>query len=189
MRDLTEGVNAAVNKVIEMGVADPGRLGVTGQSYGGYSTIAIVTQTTRFKGAIMSSGFGNMIDQALRFRPASGADASYWTEGGQGLMGGTLWEQKERYLTNSPVLYLDRVRTPVLIISGEDDDTVPVVMGDQIFVGLRRLGREVEYRRYAGEGHVISSSENVIDYWRAAIRWFDTYVKNAPTAVSQRTTG
>ncbi len=128
----------------------------------------------------MSAGLGNMVDAALQFRPESGTDASFWTEGGQGLMGGTLWEERQRYLENSPVLYLDSVRTPLLVVHGEDDDAFPVQLSDQIFVGLRRLGREVEYRRYPGEGHVIGGAENVIDYWRAAIRWFDRYVKDAP---------
>jgi dipeptidyl aminopeptidase/acylaminoacyl peptidase len=75
------------------------------------------------------------------------------------------------------VMYLDRVQTPLMIVQGELDEAVPVFLSDQIFVGLRRLGREVEYRRYAGEGHSISHAENLIDYWNAAIRWFGTYVK------------
>jgi dipeptidyl aminopeptidase/acylaminoacyl peptidase len=179
MRDLVEGVNVAVNKVIELGIADPDRLGVTGQSYGGYSTISIISQTTRFRGALMSAGMGSMVDAALEFRPGAGTDAAFWTEGGQGLMGGSLWELKQRYLENSPIMYLDRVRTPLLIVHGEDDEAVPVYMGDQIFVGLRRLGREVEYRRYPGEGHVIAGAENLTDYWNAALRWFDKHVKSA----------
>jgi dipeptidyl aminopeptidase/acylaminoacyl peptidase len=74
-------------------------------------------------------------------------------------------------------MHLDRVHTPVLIVHGDGDQNVPVMMGDQVFVGLRRLGREVEYRRYIGENHALLGRENRLDYWRAALRWFDTYVK------------
>jgi dipeptidyl aminopeptidase/acylaminoacyl peptidase len=72
------------------------------------------------------------------------------------------------------------VRTPLLIAHGEDDSSVE--LADQVFVGLRRLGREVEYRRYAHEGHVMSGRGNVIDFWNALIRWFDRYVKNPRSA-------
>lgn len=179
VHSIVDGVNAAVDRVIEMGVADPARLGITGQSYGGYATIAMLTRSTRFKGALMSASIPNLLDVALQLRPESGTDLSFWTEGGQGLMGGTVWDHKERYIENSPVMHLDRVHTPVLIVHGEKDDAFPVTLSDQVFVGLRRLGRVAEYRRYAGEGHVISSAENVTDYWRAAIRWFDQYVRDA----------
>jgi dipeptidyl aminopeptidase/acylaminoacyl peptidase len=92
-------------------------------------------------------------------------------------MGGTPWQYRDRYIENSPIFYLDRVTTPLLIIHGERDGAVPVWQGDAVFVGLRRLGKEVEYRRYAGEGHVIRAQANMRDYWSALIRWFDTHVR------------
>jgi dipeptidyl aminopeptidase/acylaminoacyl peptidase len=126
----------------------------------------------------------DLVSAYLSFIPVGARDATVWAEGGQGMMGGTLWQYPERYIENSPIMYLDRVRTPLLIIHGEQDDAVVVPLADQVFVGLRRLGREVEYRRYANEGHVVSRRENHIDYWNAVIRWFDTHVKNRPTAGS-----
>jgi dipeptidyl aminopeptidase/acylaminoacyl peptidase len=177
MKDLVEGVQHAVNKVIELGIADPERLGICGYSYGGYSTIAVITQTTRFKAAAMGTGQGDLVGHYLEFNPSVASDGSSWTEGGQGLMGGTLWQYPERYRENSPIMYLDRVRTPLLIYHGEQDGAV--ALSDQIFVGLRRLGREVEYRRYANEPHNMSRRENLIDCWNAVIRWFDTYLKRA----------
>jgi dipeptidyl aminopeptidase/acylaminoacyl peptidase len=101
-----------------------------------------------------------------------------WSETGQGLMGGTPWQYPDRYVENSPITHLDRVRTPLLIVHGADDETVPVWQSDAVFVGLRRLGREVEYRKYAGEGHVISSFENLADLWTSIIGWFDTHLKS-----------
>jgi dipeptidyl aminopeptidase/acylaminoacyl peptidase len=94
-------------------------------------------------------------------------------------MGGTPWEVKNRYLENSPIFYLDRVQTPLLILHGNRDGAVPIAQAEEVFVGLRRLGREVEYRKYVGEEHAPEGRENLIDYWNAVLRWFDRYVKNA----------
>ena len=178
MNDLVDGVNAAVNRVIELGIADPERLAVFGQSYGGYSTISIITQTTRFKAAAMSAGLADLISYYGHLGD-HGGDGSSWSEAGQGLMGGTPWEFKNRYLENSPIFYLDRVQTPLLILHGNRDGAVPIAQAEEVFVGLRRLGREVEYRKYVGEEHAPEGRENLIDYWNAVLRWFDRYVKNA----------
>jgi dipeptidyl aminopeptidase/acylaminoacyl peptidase len=185
MKDLVDGVRLAVNEVIELGIADSDRLGICGYSYGGYSTIAVITQTTRFKAAIMGAGQGDLVSHYLAFNPDTGSDGVSWAEGGQGLMGGSPWQFPDRYREKSPLTYLDRVRTPLLIVHGEDDGAVKVKLSDQIFVGLRRLGREVEYRRYANEGHSLARRENLADYWNAVVRWFDTYVKGIRTPSDQ----
>jgi dipeptidyl aminopeptidase/acylaminoacyl peptidase len=179
MRELVEGVELATNKVIELGVADPERIGVVGFSYGGYSALALITQTSRFKAAVMYAGIGDLVGTYLAFDSSRGDDGMSWAEGGQGMIGGTLWRYPLAYIQNSPIMYLDRVHTPLLIVHGEGDTNVPVAMGDQVFVGLRRLGQEVEYRRYVGENHSLLAEENRLDYWRSTLRWFDKYVKGA----------
>ena len=65
-----------------------------------------------------------------------------------------LWTNRSRYVDNSPIFFLDRIRTPLLIIHGAEDQTVPVSAAEEVFVDLRRLGQEVEYARYRGENHV-----------------------------------
>ena len=74
---------------------------------------------------------------------------------------------------------MDKVRTPLLMIHGERDESVPVHLADQVFVGLRRLGREVEYARYQDEGHVPGrwSYPNQLDYVTRVIGWFDKHLK------------
>ncbi len=173
MKDLVEGVDLAVNKVIELGIADSHRLGVFGQSYGGYATIAIITQTSRFRAAVMSAGSADLLGPWVLGMQSNGASSEGWAETGQGLMGGTPWQYRDRYIENSPIFYLDQVTTPLLIIHGDADRPESA---DQVFVGLRWLGKEVEYRRYAGVGHVVSGPENLTDYWNALFRWFDTYL-------------
>jgi dipeptidyl aminopeptidase/acylaminoacyl peptidase len=166
-----------VNKTIEMGIADSAKLGIWGMSYGGYSTISAVTQTTRFKAAVMEAGVGDIISMYGQLNDNGVPRSHGWAESSQGLMGGTLWEQRDRYIENSPIFYLDRVTTPVLILHGEQDDNVRHWQSDEVYAGLLRLGKEVEYRLYPGERHAIAGDANVLDYWQSIIRWFDTYIK------------
>lgn len=95
-------------------------------------------------------------------------------------MGGSPWEYRHRYIENSPVFYLDRVTTPLLLIQGAKD-TAPW-LADQMFSSLRRLGKRVEYARYAGEGHWQGtwSLANQRDYLNRMIDWFDHYLKGEP---------
>jgi len=175
LRDIASAVLPGINKVIELGIADPQRLGVMGGSYVGYATVALLLQTARFKAAVMSAGMANLISVYGEFRQGSSLSIG-WAEAGQGLMGGPLWTYRDRYIENSPVFYLDRVETPLLILHGSQDRAVPVWHGEAVFAGLRRLGKETELRRYAGEDHVIQGLENVKDYWLSVTRWFDTYL-------------
>jgi dipeptidyl aminopeptidase/acylaminoacyl peptidase len=101
-------------------------------------------------------------------------------------MGGTPWDQRARYVENSPFFYLDRVTTPVLLIHGAEDLRVPVHNADEAFVALRRLGKEVEYARYDGEDHseLYWSHPNQLDYCRRVIAWFDGHLAAASTTAA-----
>jgi dipeptidyl aminopeptidase/acylaminoacyl peptidase len=96
-------------------------------------------------------------------------------------MGGTPWQFRERYIENSPIFYLDRIETPLFIVNGSADTVVPSFLGDQVFVGLRRLGKEVVYAKYDGEGHSVNGWKyaNQLDFTRRMIAWFDKYLKPA----------
>ncbi len=179
MLDLAKTILPGVNKVIEMGVADPERLGVVGHSYGGYSTLGLLVETSRFKAAAESDGMADLVGNYGQMERDGTAFGTSVVETGQGLMEGTLWERRERYIENSPLFYLDRVETPLLIVHGAEDTTVSSFLGDQVFVALRRLGREVEYAKYEGEGHTLSSDANRRDVFERLIRWFDTHLKGS----------
>jgi dipeptidyl aminopeptidase/acylaminoacyl peptidase len=101
------------------------------------------------------------------------------SEEGQGLMGGTPWAFRDRYIENSPIFYLDRVETPLLIIHGSNDDAVASFLGDEVLVALRRLGKQVAFAKYRGEGHDPAewSYANQVDFSNRMIRWFDKYLK------------
>ena len=182
MLDLSKTVLPGIKKIIEMGIADPERLGIMGHSYGGYSTLSLIVQTTRFKAAVVSAGSSDLVAEYA----AMGKDGSTYglpiLERGQGLMGGTPWQFRDRYAENSPIFYLDRAVTPVLILHGSDDSAVPSSLGDEIFVSLRRLGKKAEYAKYQGEGHspIYWSYENQLDYCTRLIMWFDANLKSLP---------
>jgi dipeptidyl aminopeptidase/acylaminoacyl peptidase len=102
-------------------------------------------------------------------------------EHGQDALGGTPWEVRDRYVENSPIFYLDRVETPLLIVQASKDTAVAPFQGDEAFVDLRRLGKEVEYAKYEGEEHSPDywSYANQADLCDRMIAWFDRYLKGA----------
>ena len=149
--DLAKTVLPGASRLIEMGVADADRLAIMGHSYGGYSVYSIITQSTRFRAAVVSAGASNLTSAYGIMIGSAGLETFF--EGGQGKIGASLWAARDRYIENSPIFRFDRIRTPVLIIHGARDRSVPVWMADEAFVALRRLRREVEYVRYLDEEH------------------------------------
>jgi dipeptidyl aminopeptidase/acylaminoacyl peptidase len=183
MLELTKGVLPALDKAIEIGIADSERLGVMGQSYGGYATYGLVTQTTRFKAAVSMAGISNLISLYGEFDARTRYDADLperffqmvWEESAEGRMGGPPWKDAPRYVRNSPVFSVDRVNTPVLIIQG-DMDYVAMQQGEEFFAGLYRQGKRASFVRYLGEGHVVQGPANVRDMWQRIFAWFDEFL-------------
>ena len=161
------GVDAAIatKKV------DPERLGVIGQSFGGYTVNVLITQTTRFKAAIAVASVGNVISGFLS-QPNTG-----WYEVGQFGMGGPLWEYPQRYIDGSPVFHLDKVETPLLLIHG-DQDFIPFEQAKEMFIGLARLKKEAVLVKYKEADHWPGfwSNEKLADYWERVLNWFDEYL-------------
>jgi dipeptidyl aminopeptidase/acylaminoacyl peptidase len=172
-----KGVTSAANKLIDMGVADPDRLGVHGTSYGGYATALLITQTDRFKAAINISGKVNMVS-FYTDSPRLGVRNTHAPEKSQDRIGGTLWEYPERYLEHSAVLRADRVKTPLLNITGDQDPNVPASQSREMYYALRRLGKEVEWVRYVNGGHrPPNSTAESIDFEQRILAWYDKYLK------------
>ena len=177
MKDIAAAILPAIDKVIELGIAVPERLGVTGQSNGGYGVLSLIVQTNRFKAAVDRMGPGNLIS-AYTQMTESGVSA--YTGEMIARTGGSLWEKREKFIENSPIFYFDRVRTPLLIIQGTADTQNLVGRSDEVFVSLRFLGKEVEYARYAGETHGVTqwSFANQVDYLNRVMAWFDLWLKS-----------
>jgi dipeptidyl aminopeptidase/acylaminoacyl peptidase len=172
--DLAKAVLPGVSRLVEMGIADPNRLAVVGHSYGGYSVYSLITQTQRFRAAVVSAGTANLLGAYATMIGGTGLDE--YVEAGQGKIGASLWEARERFIDNSPIFHFDRVRTPVLITHGARDAGVPVWSADEAFVALRRLGREVEYVRYLDEEHSEWSGGAKADVAARILKFLDEHV-------------
>jgi dipeptidyl aminopeptidase/acylaminoacyl peptidase len=178
MANIAKCVLPGINQLVEAGIADPDRIGVMGQSYGGYSVLSLLAQTNRFNAAVEIDGAGNLIGVYGEMDKSGAAFGVSELEQGQGRMGGTPWQHRERYIENSPYFYLDRVETPLLIVQGAEDTTTAPFLADELFVALRRLGKEVEYAKYEGEGHsaVYWRYSNQADYCRRMLSWFNRHM-------------
>lgn len=177
MRGHADAVVPGLDRLIEDGIADPERLGVFGFSYGGYGTLALLVQTDRFSAAVAAAAQGNLVGEFGQLAE-DGTGRTRWAVSGQGRMGTTPWDDSQRYIENSPLFYLDRVRAPLLLLHGMEDRTVPPHLAGEIFVGLQYLGRTVTLARYAGEGHswLAWRTPNKIDYWQRTLDWFDEHL-------------
>jgi dipeptidyl aminopeptidase/acylaminoacyl peptidase len=172
-----KGVTAAANRLIEMGIADPAKLGVHGTSYGGYATCLLITQTDRFKAAINISGKVDMVS-FYTDSPRLGVRNIHAPEKSQDRLGATLWEHPERYLEHSAILHADRIKTPLLCITGDQDPNVPASQSREMYYALRRLGKEVEWVRYANGAHrPPNSAAESVDFETRILAWYDKYLR------------
>lgn len=184
MLELDKSVKPAIDKVVEMGLADPERVGVVGHSYGGYSVYGLVTQTDRFKAAVALAGYTDLLglygrlDARHRFSDVPNPLWGPFTvEGQQPRMGVPPWKDLERYRRNSPYVHADKVTTPLLMIHGELD-SIPLTEAEQFFVALNRLGKRAKLVRYLGEGHSYESPGNALDVYQHVLGWFDEFLLN-----------
>lgn len=173
-----KGVTAAANKLVEMGVADSSKLGVQGTSYGGYATNLLITQTNRFKAAINISGKVDIIS-FYTDSPRLGVRNITAAERSQDRIGATLWQQPQKYVQHSAVMFADRITTPLMLITGQQDSNVPEINSREMYYALRRLGKEVVWVSYANGGHGggVASAEDFLDMSRRMVEWYDSKLK------------
>jgi dipeptidyl aminopeptidase/acylaminoacyl peptidase len=178
MADLADAVLPGIDAVVALGVADPERLGIMGHSYGGYSSLAMLVQSDRFKAGVSSGGFSSLLSQYTPMREDGSAVGIGWSERDQGRMQGSPWEFRDRYVQNSPFFFLDRVNAPVLLLHGGSDATVRASEAEATFVALRRLGKAATLVRYDGEDHHPGtwSGANATDYWERIFDWFGRHL-------------
>lgn len=169
-----KAVPSAINKLIDRGVVDEDRLAVYGQSYGGYATNLLITQTDRFAAAANVSGKVNMIS-FLGDSPKITTRNYAAAEVGQDRVGATLWEQPQKYIDHSAVMFADRIDTPLLMLSGEGDWNVPATNQREMYYALRRLEKEVVWVNYTAGGHGAGRASNASDFhdhWKRMVDWF-----------------
>lgn len=182
LEGLPEQVFAAVDAAIAGGYVDPDRLAVQGQSYGGYTTGALVGLTNRFRTAVAQAGLYDLVSAYGQFDIRSRLDmartglnlfAASLMETSQGGMGAPPWDDPQRYLRNSPLMHVRNINTPIMLISG-DLDYVSTTQTEEFFTALTRLNKDAVFVRYYGEDHVFNSPANIRDMWRRILEWYDT---------------
>lgn len=161
-----------VQALVDRGLADPARIGITGQSWGGYQTAYLVTVTNMFAAAVPNATVVNMTSAYGGIRWQSGLARAFQYERTQSRIGGSLWEHPERYLENSPLFRLDRVTTPVLFMANDNDGAVPWYQGIEYYVGMRRLRKEAYMVVYNGDEHNPTKRANQKDIDRKMQEFF-----------------
>lgn len=169
-----------VTSLIEKGFVDEENIGVQGHSWGGYQIAHLINETNIFKCAESGAPVVNMISAYGGIRWGSGLSRMFQYERTQSRIGGSLWEYPLRYIENSPIFFVDKVQTPVLILHNDEDGAVPWYQGIEYFGALRRLGKPAWLLNYRGEPHWPVKVQNRIDFNIRLAQFFDYYLKGAP---------
>lgn len=162
-------VLAGAKFLIQRGLADPERLGIGGWSYGGYMSAWAVTQTDLFRAALSGAP---MTDLASEYGTESASINSYDT-----WYLGNPYENLSLFSQRSPVTHVKKVKTPVLLLCGEQDTTDPLGQCQQFYRGLKRFGVPTEFVVYPREGHGIREWKHRLDLLNRLIAWFEKYLK------------
>ena len=169
-----------VQKLIDMGIADPDGIGLHGHSWSGYQTAFVITQTDIFSAAVAGAPVSNMTSAYSGIRWGSGLARQMQYEQQQSRIGGSLWEYPERYIENSPVFFADRIQAPLLIQFGDEDGAVPWYQGIELYLAMRRLQKDCIFLQYRGEPHHLRKYPNKLDYSIKMKEYFDHYLKGMP---------
>ncbi|MEQ9301603.1 MAG: prolyl oligopeptidase family serine peptidase [Cyclobacteriaceae bacterium] len=173
-------VMPGVLSLIEEGFVDKDRVGVQGHSWGGYQIAYLVTQTDLFRCAEAGAPVPNMVSAYGGIRWWTGLSRMFQYEHTQSRIGGTLWQYPLRFIENSPIFYIDKINTPLLLMHNDADGHVPWYQGIELFVALRRLGKPSWMLNYQGEPHWPLKLQNKIDFNVRLQQYFDYYLKDAP---------
>ena len=164
LSDILAAVDAAAAKY----PVDLQRTGITGWSYGGYMTMFAVTQTTRFKAAVAGAGIANW--------------TSYYGENliDQWMIpffGASVYDDPAAYAKSSPINFIKNVKTPTLVVVGEQDAECPAPQSFEFWHALKAMGVPTQLVVYPGEGHMFVKPDHKRDEAERLLGWFDKYLK------------
>ncbi len=165
VEQLVASARAAVDKVVEMGVADRDRIGVGGHSYGGFMTANLLAHSRLFRAGFAESGAYNRTLTPFGFQSERR----------------TFWEVPDLYAKMSPFWYANQIKDPILLMHGEVDDntgTFPI-NSERLYMALKGFGATVRYVTLPNEAHGYAARETLLHVLAERLNWFDKYVKNA----------
>jgi dipeptidyl aminopeptidase/acylaminoacyl peptidase len=165
VEQLVASAEAAVNKAVDMGVADRDRIAIGGHSYGAFMTVNLLAHSDLFRAGIARSGAYNRTLTPFGFQNESR----------------TFWEVPDIYAKMSPFWYANKINEPILLIHGEADDnsgTFPI-QSERLYMALKGHGATVRYVTLPHEAHSYVARESVLHTLAEMVNWMDKYVKNA----------
>lgn len=168
--------------LIKKGFIDSTKIGLQGQSWGGYQIAYLITQTNLYKAAWAGAPVANMFSAYGGIRWGSGLNRQFQYERSQSRIGATPWEKPNLYIENSPLFHLPKVKTPLVIMHNDADDAVPWYQGIELFTALRRLNKPVWMLNYNGEAHNLIERKNKKDIQVKQQEFFDYMLKGTPPA-------
>ena len=181
-------IMSAADYLIKNYPIDDKRMGLQGQSWGGYQSAMLITMTTRFAAAMAGAPVSNMISAYGGIRWGSGLNRQFQYESTQSRIGATIWQKPDLYVENSPLFHLPKVQTPLLIMANDKDGAVPWYQGIELYNGLRRLNKPCWMLNYNEDDHNLTKLANKYDLSIRMRQFFDHYLMNAP-APTWMTTG
>ena len=165
------------------GWVDSTKMGIQGQSWGGYQVAHIITRTNLFAAAWAGAPVANMTSAYGGIRWESGMNRQFQYEKSQSRIGASLWEKTSLYIENSPLFYLKKVTTPLVIMANDNDGAVPWYQGIEMFTAMRRLDKKVWMLNYNGEAHNLVERKNRKDIQIREQQFFDWLLKGEKPAI------
>jgi dipeptidyl aminopeptidase/acylaminoacyl peptidase len=165
VEQLVASAQAAIDKVVEMGVADRDRIGVGGHSYGGFMTANLLAHSRLFRAGFAESGAYNRSLTPWGFQAERRS----------------FWEAPDIYTKMSPFWFAHQIKDPILLMHGEVDDntgTFPI-QSERLYAALKGHGATVRYVTLPHEAHGYAARETLLHVIAERLNWFDKYVKNA----------
>ena len=182
-QDAFDAVVSGTQFVCEMfPFIDRQRVGIQGQSWGGYQTAWLITRTDMFAAAMAGAPVSNMTSAYGGIRWESGLSRMFQYERNQSRMGGSLWDKPLQYIENSPLFYVPKIKTPLLIMHNDNDGAVPWYQGIELFTAMRRLNKPAWMLTYNNEEHNLKAESwaNRMDLTIRMKQFFDHYLKGDP---------
>lgn len=176
---IVSGTRAMVQK----GFIDSTRIGLQGQSWGGYQIAYLITKTNLYAAAWAGAPVVNMTSAYGGIRWGAGINRQFQYEKTQSRIGANLWERPDLYIKNSPLFELNKVKTPIVIMSNDADDAVPWYQGIEMFTAMRRLSKPIWMLVYNNEAHNLVERKNRKDIQIREQQFFDHYLKGAPMPI------
>ena len=181
-------VAAGVNTVIEKGLVDKNKIGLYGHSFGGYETNFIISKTNIFAAAVSGAGVSDIISYYFNIGENGYFQSDMWRfENQQFRIGKSLYDDKEAYVRNSPIMHAENVNTPLLLWTGKNDRIVPWNQSISYYLALRKLGVATQMLVYPDEDHSLENAANQKDLSKRIMEWFDNLLKGESQTVSGET--